>query len=350
MIDPSNDRTLLTPWWHYVSIMGAYTATDQILFEISASTWVLTAGLRLSCLLLVPRRFWGALIAGELMSLATIAIPCASVFGTEWAIAILMPAMAYCIPFVYLSQNHLPIFDRDERVVPLHLLVLVFFFAAASTLRTDITIAAVVMQNGSPPVFVTWYGTYSSFIGTYLGSLTITPCVLAIRERLLRVTQPLTWRQLMKHSLLRDVLVFELPIVTGLLLAAHVLIGGENLNYFRAAMAIPVIVLSLRHGWHGTAVSGMIASIFLRATMLEHKDPTLIPTQTMLALVISAWLLSTRRQPPESRPVEAIHASAWIVILSLVPLHAIRRALSPRYVAPDGTLYDADGRMIGASG
>ncbi|KAF1008282.1 MAG: hypothetical protein GAK28_01263 [Luteibacter sp.] len=349
MIDQHVDRTLLTPWWQHLCVMAAYVMTDQILSGMSYRTSVLTAGLRLSCLLLVSRRFWGAIIVGEILSIAVITIPCVSAFGTTWLTAVLIPPMLYCIPLVFFMQNHVSVFDQYGYIRPVPLLIATSLCALLSALRTDLTFLAVVMQDGSSFRGVSWNSTGQMTFGSYLGSLTITPFVLAVRERLLRRTQPLSWHELMKRSLFRDVLMFELPIVAGLFLAATFLIGGTNLAWFRALMIVPVVMLGLRHGWHGAAVGGMVASFFLTATALDHRDPSLFPTQATLALTISFWLLLAQRGTPKSLPPGSIPTSAWASLMSLVPVQSIRYALSPRYRGLDGTLYGADGRMIASA-
>lgn len=344
------ERVKVTPWWHHISVMAAYAAMDRVLYEMSSNNWVLTAGLRLSCLLLVSRRFWPAIIGAEWLAIAGITLPVAAArYGLAWEMATLIPPSILCAPLVYMMQNHAPIFDRHGRINPTRLLVVALLCTVAGTLRSTITLLALDMQDGSPNMDVTWDGTLEWILGGYLGTLTITPSVLAIRERLLDKAQPLTWSGLLRRSLLRDVLLFELPIVLAMLLATRFLIGGHNLTYFRVAMIAPVIVLGIRHGWHGTAIGGTVASFFLFATTLDHRDPSLISSQTALALAISTWFIWTQKRPSKPWPPQAAYASAWIGILSLIPVLSIRRAFGPRYRAPDGILYRYDGSMVGRS-
>ena len=48
-------------WGRYLAVAGAYAACYELTRNVSFSHWMLPAGLRLACLLLVPRRYWPAL-------------------------------------------------------------------------------------------------------------------------------------------------------------------------------------------------------------------------------------------------------------------------------------------------
>jgi glucose-6-phosphate-specific signal transduction histidine kinase len=135
------------------------------------------------------------------------------------------------------------------------------------------------------PLFLAW------FLGAYLGALTLTPMILALRERL--ALQPggmVTLKAVWQSVLTRDALFIAIPVLALLMVAASQL-DGMALQCVRMAMAVPVIVLTLRHGWHGTAIGGMLASIALAATSFELRDPAMIQAQVVLAFVISTSLL-----------------------------------------------------------
>lgn len=347
MIDTSVDKTPLTPWWHHVAIMAAYTGTYEILSSCGTTYWILTAGLRLTCLLLVPRRFWAALAVGELIDVAATTLPKAALYGTEWETAVLIPNMIFCMPLVVFIQKNMSVFRRDGRINTASLLVAALLCAMALTLRGSIAMSALSMQDGSLNMPLSGRAIVEWTLGAYLGALAITPCVLAIRERLLSQKVPLTWSALMKGSLFRDVLMFQAPIALGMVLAANYLVEWHALAYFRTALVVPVIVLSVRHGWHGAAVSGMVAAIFLSATSLDDRDPSLVPTEILLALAISTWLIWTQRLTPRLWSYRVAGASAWIALLALIPMRSIRHAFTPQYLGVDGMRYDIHGRMIG---
>ncbi|KAF1008281.1 MAG: hypothetical protein GAK28_01262 [Luteibacter sp.] len=347
MTDTSLDKTLLTPWWHHVAVMAAYAGTYEILSSFGTNYWILTTGLRLTCLLLVPRRFWAALAIGELIDIATTTLPKAALYGIEWETAVLIPHMIFCMPLIVLMQQRMPLFRRDGQINTSALLVASLLFALALTLRGSIAMSALSMQDGSPNMLLTGRVIFEWVLGAYLGALAITPCVLAIRERLLSQKVPLTWSALMRGSLFRDVLVFQLPIALAMVLAANYLVEWQGLTYFRTALVFPVVVLSVRYGWHGTAVSGMISALFLSATSLDTRDPSLIPTEILLALAISSWLIWTQKLTPRLWSYRMAGASAWVALLALIPMRSIRHAFSPQYLGVDGMRYDVHGQLIG---
>ena len=295
MFEQPSNRIPDTPWWHHVSIVSAYAGTYEILMPLTTAYWILNAGLRLICLLLVPRRFWAALAIGELIPTAMMAIPTGVRFGHHWVMAELICTMIFWMPIVALMQDYKPIFRRDGHIEPFRVLVVSFLCAAATSLRGSIAILAITKQDGEPIYYLTSTTIFHWTLGSYIGALAIAPAVLAMRERIVNERETITWARLMQGSLFRDVLLFQIPLTIGMILAANFLIEGYTLIGSRIALVAPIIVLGMRHGWHGAAVSGMIASIALSTTALEHRDPSLIPMETIMAITISVWLMTTRK-------------------------------------------------------
>jgi len=57
-------------WWRHLLVAVGYAAVYALLRSVSVSNWNLPASLRLAALLLVPMRYWPALVLGEAMPVA----------------------------------------------------------------------------------------------------------------------------------------------------------------------------------------------------------------------------------------------------------------------------------------
>ena len=278
-------------WGRYIAVAGAYAACYELTRNVSFSHWMLPAGLRMACLFLVPRRYWLALAVGETLPIAEMAALHASAFGVLWAIIVSIPPIALMMPVVAWMRRHFGLFREDGQIHMGMIMAATMVCAVINGIANGAALANVSMGDGSEapavtiPLFLAW------FLGAYLGALTLTPMILALRERL--ALQPggmATLKAVWRSVLTRDALFIAIPVLALLMVAASQL-DGTALQCVRMAIAVPVIVLTLRHGWHGTAIGGMLASIALAATSFELRDPAMIQAQVVLAFVISTSLL-----------------------------------------------------------
>jgi glucose-6-phosphate-specific signal transduction histidine kinase len=131
--------------------------------------------------------------------------------------------------------------------------------------------------------------------------------VLALHERANAVAH-VSFAGVWRSKLARDLVAWTLPVCGGLAWMALATDDDLLRQIARLALLLPVFALALRHGWHGTAVGGMLASVALAATGTTLLDPAMIRCQAVLALCISGTLLIgsrvTRRAtqaPPAAR-------------------------------------------------
>ncbi|MDF3980475.1 MASE1 domain-containing protein [Luteibacter sp. PPL201] len=277
-------------WGRHLAVAAAYAACYEVVRYFSFPHWMVTAGLRLGCLLLVPRRFWAALVVGEALPIAEKVFLGSPPFGAAWAMIAAIPPMLLCVPGMTLLHRIRPVFNEDGQVNLAMILAAALFCASVTTGLNSAALSVVVMPDGSAPPGVTVPIVLAWILGNYLGALTIAPTVLALYERVTRIRGPLTWSHVLNSPLLREMLCVEGPVLLALLAGVHV-IGGDLTAYLRFAMVIPVVALAWRHGWHGAATGGMLASIALAKTAIADRDPSMIPAQVVLALAISTSLL-----------------------------------------------------------
>jgi hypothetical protein len=110
----------LSLWGRSLLAALAYGLAYAVLREsslsgISVINWIPVAGLRLVCLMLVPARYWPALIVGEAVPLAYENYRCLELFGLPWVIAASVPPMLYTAPMVYLLQKRWPGLEKTLR-------------------------------------------------------------------------------------------------------------------------------------------------------------------------------------------------------------------------------------------
>jgi glucose-6-phosphate-specific signal transduction histidine kinase len=278
-------------WGRYLAVAGAYAACYELTRYFSFSHWMLPAGLRLACLLLVPRRFWPALAVGEALPVAEMAFLHTSVFGLAWAIAASIPPIVFCMPVVAWMRNRAPLMLGDGQINMSLIASVTLLCAAVTSAENSAVLTTMVMSDGSPgpamtvPIFLVW------FLGAYLGALALVPTILGLRERL--AAQPhgvLTWHAVTHSALFRDTVLIALPSLLLLTVLTSFTSDGA-LQCARIAMGLPVIVMALRHGWHGASVSSLLASIAIASTAFKLQDPAMIQAQAILAFIITTSLL-----------------------------------------------------------
>lgn len=278
-------------WGRYIAVAGAYAACYELTRYFTFSHWVLTAGLRLACLLLVPKRYWPALAVGETLPVAEMAVLHAPMFGAMWATLASITPIVICMPVIAWLKTRTTLLRPDGQINMGMVLFATLACALLTAVDNAVVLSSVVMGDGStaPPPTLALFLAWS--LGLYLGALTLTPSIIALRERLSAQPQGVVTLQAVWHSTLtRDALFIAVPLLALLMGVASQTSDGA-LQCVRIAMAVPVVVLTWRHGWHGTAIGGMLASIAMASTSFQLQDPSMIQAQTILAFVISTSLL-----------------------------------------------------------
>lgn len=287
-------------WGPHLAVAAAYAACYEVVRYFTSTHWILPAGLRLVCLLLVPRRFWPAMIFGESLPIAEKILLANHNYGIAWTVLVAIPPMLLSAPIVAALKKRMTLIRDDGEVNMTFILAATLLAATATMSLNSIAYATVVMPDGAPSPGLSLIMVLTFFIGNYLGALTITPSVLALKERVDATKGSLTWSHIAKSPLLREILCVEGPILLALVAAVHFLDGSAT-PYLRLSMSLPVILLAWRHHWHGAAIGGMLASIAVAASAIATRDPSMIPAQAVLAFVISgslavgAWLARRSR-------------------------------------------------------
>jgi two-component system sensor histidine kinase UhpB len=279
-------------WGQHLAIAAAYAGCYELTRHFSFPQWLLTAGLRLACMLLLPVRYWPALALGEGLPLLENAMLCGPKFGIAWAVAQSVPMVVLWMALLKPMRQRWSVHGTDGSVRMTMLLWATLATSIITALSTTLRLALALQHApGKWPDIVAGEYFFAYLLGAYLGALTLTPLILAFRERFHALRgAPLTFAAIWRSPLLRDTLCWMLPAfvaLTGTALATHH--DGVRL-VARLALLGPVLGLAWRHGWHGTAVGGMAASMALAITAQGPIDPATIRVQAVLAFSLSAAL------------------------------------------------------------
>lgn len=292
-------------WVRHVAVALGYSVSYVIFRQFSQAHWQITAGLRLTVLLLAPYRYWPALIVGEFAYYGAVGYICSAVWGVAWGLACAIPVIAYVAPVVYWVRKHWsPVLRNANHINMVRLLGCALLSSIPLTLR-DLSLFLVI-KNLPADYVVNYYDLALHYcIGGFLGVLTVTPLALFGYQKLIVGS----WSEV-KDQLENSRLFFE-SICLGLPVLAFLLWVGFNApphasarQMAQVAMFLPVVWLALRHGWQGAAIGGAAASCAVMLLMPSFWDPATMQAESILAFAISTMLLMGARIDSINTPVE----------------------------------------------
>ncbi|MDE2278860.1 MAG: MASE1 domain-containing protein [Xanthomonadaceae bacterium] len=280
-------------WRNQLTVAVVYGVGVTLFRQFSISHWLILTGLHLAVLLLVDRRYWLALVAGEAVSLAHLSLACADQMGTTWAVLNVLPSIVFMMPIVNLFRNRWPILTRDGHNMGALLacaLLLAFLLAGYDT--------AMLALTRLPPGYVVHYGELAArwWLGNFLGVLTLTPAILCVHAFCKGHSWASLGSRLAWNGLLIEGGMLLAPIL--LLLVWIALMAPENeplRQVVQIGLFIPVVWLTLRHGWQGAAIGGTMASTAITMLMPERYDQHTLQAQVFIAFAISTMLLLGER-------------------------------------------------------
>ena len=276
-------------WLMQFAVAGGYALGYVLFRNFSFSHWSPLMGFRLICLLLLPRRYWGALIIGEMIPLAYGSKGSLETWGLAWAIYNVLPPIALAMPVVWAFRKGLPM-AGSKRVLNMGSFLLcttsvsiiwaVSFYATFKLMR---------MQPGYALPSSTWLIT-QYFLGNYLGILTVTPSMLVVIKALRDRSENIEQHRVTANHLWLDSVCLLLP---PLALLTWIGVAGtpEVRQIARMAMFLPVVWFARRHGWQGTALAGAAASVAIMLAMPAAYDIGTLQAEVFIAFAMTALLL-----------------------------------------------------------
>lgn len=283
-------------WVRHLAVALGYGILAALFRHLSYAEWSIATGLRLSVLLLVPYRYWPALIAGDSGYYIYLGYTCAPTWGATWGFACAVPPITFAAPALYwLRKRWPPVISNAAHIHIGRLLCSALVISVIAMLR-DMSLFA-VMKN-LPSSYASNYYKFSLdyLIGGYLGALTVAPVAMLGYQKL--VTR--RWAELPK-KIENSRLVFESLCMVLPVLALLLWIGFSAPAHTPArqmaqvAMFLPVVWLAFRHGWQGASVGGTLASCAVMLLMPAFRDPVTLQAESIVAFAISTMLLMGSR-------------------------------------------------------
>lgn len=285
----------------HIFIAAGYAAVYCIVRPYSHAAWVVVDGLRLTCLLMVARRYWAALAFGELVAMAYVSMQHADQFGLTWALFRSFPPLIVAMPIVdKLTRGH-PIFDGHGGIRMARLLAITAAVSAVWAILSYLLLGLMSRYQGGPPVVLTGMELVGYYLGNYVGCLTFVPLVPMI-ELSLRKGHLLERLHLAaRDAALWESLLLVLSTVV-ILICVNYMIWGGTFHIFgrankddlqavcRIAMFVPIAWLAFRYGWQPVALGCSFAIGSISITMQSLPDPSVFQTEAVVAFVATVLL------------------------------------------------------------
>jgi glucose-6-phosphate-specific signal transduction histidine kinase len=292
---------------HQIAVALSYLILYTCIRPLSDAHWQLTAGLRLGLLLLVPYRYWGALVIADTITNAYQSYLNAAQFGVSWAVANTLPLIAFAMPVVWWCKERLTLFP-SKRLVNFQTLLLCTLLV--SVIWSLINYGAIVLAK-NPGVEISPVLVVYLFFGSYAALLTTVPWVLVAKLEYRSGNLLSRLRGFIEGSVARDLAVFLIPMQIALLwLTVH---SNENRQIYCLLMFIPVAWLTLKHGWRAVLGGTILIACICLLMNYETPDPAVLQIQAVITFAVTCLIamgarISAMRQREERSLADAKQA------------------------------------------
>jgi glucose-6-phosphate-specific signal transduction histidine kinase len=291
-------------WLAHLAVGLAYAAIFMCVRPFSDAHWVLTAGLRLSFLLLIPYRYWPALAIGELVPQSYFSFRCLEQFGLVYTLLMCVPFTAVAMPVVWRCRERMSLFPTKRHINIGTLLVCTILVSALWAAANMGILTTLKLAPGSAPFHLSMFHAVQFFIGNYVGILSIVPLVMVVRQGAKAGHLREQSQRLLKSRLFLECVVLLIPILS---LLAWVDINAKDdiKQIARMAMFLPVAWLVLKHGWRAAAFGGTVAIAYTCLTLASRPDPGILQAQAFMAFAVTCLLALGARISEQSQQEEA---------------------------------------------
>lgn len=247
-------------WFMQVAVCVGYALAFLAIHSITSAPahWHLYAGLQVICLLMVPYRYWVALLIGETIPNAYLAWQCLDSFGPTWVAIRMVPEMLFGMPIVWLCRSKLNIFPTRHLVNIKALLACILLVSLVLSAYSYALISVLHITSGpfrQGPMIAAIF-----LVGNYAGLLTLLPWALICRldYRKGRINTHL--KRIWSNRLLTDALGISAPVILLMAVVASQM-SPVQAQIIEMAMFIPAAWLTVRHGWRAAAIAGTLVII-----------------------------------------------------------------------------------------
>lgn len=274
-------------WRQRIAIAIVYGLCVYLARQVVIPHWVLLTGLHLCALLLLRARHWAILMLVESALQVPLSIECAQKLGLPWAIFNAVPALLVMAPMVYWAKQRWNVLPFATTVNMWRILAL--SLAVSIPLTAFFLVTVLIMRLPSDYVLDAPKLVSQWMLGNYIGALTLTPSVLALCQWTQGKTFRTAWDALGDDRRILESIFVTAPIV-GMLIWTGLSLPSSR-PFCQVALFLPVIWLSMRHGWRGAALGGAVASFAVVALMPALYDRQTMQAEVIIALAISTMLL-----------------------------------------------------------
>jgi glucose-6-phosphate-specific signal transduction histidine kinase len=276
-------------WVRRAAVHGAvalgYALAYMAIRPLSVSYWPFAAGLRVACLMLVPRRYWSALVVGEVIPLTYFNMQCLDDAGITWVVLSSVPFIALGMPVMNWFRNRAGLFPTPGMVNITRLLGCLLALSVMWASINYITLATVQLRSG---LYVIPSGMWMMYlIGNYTVLLLVVPWAIMIRIRGRRHIWPL-WRLRtpINHPLVRDLGIATMVLMT--MVAWYRIASGSLQSTLLMAMFFPAVWLTLKHGWRASVIGGTLSLASICGLLAWGTEPEAQQAQTLMAMAITS--------------------------------------------------------------
>jgi two-component system, NarL family, sensor histidine kinase FusK len=282
-------------WPIQVGIAIGYALFYLLIHPLSTSAWPVHAGIRLACLLMLPYRFWPALLIGEALPNFYEVYPCLDSLGRAWVIARSVPPILPIMPIVWWCREQMPPFPA-KHLVDIKALFICILLCSVGGMLYSSAAYAVTAPN---PFTLKYSGPVAAvcfLLGPYLAMLTVMPWAVMARLDYRPGHFLKHLRQIVSSRLFMDTVALLIPgIVVLAWLRAHAKDPYDQIATL--AMFLPMAWLTLKHGWRAAAVGGtiVISGICMQIPLDRSIDPGSYAVMAFLVIgVTSLFVLGGR--------------------------------------------------------
>lgn len=274
-------------WVRQIAVAVAYALTYQLIVPHANTDWPILSGLRFCCPLVIPYRYWPALVVGEFLPLAHWFYQYLNRFGLMWVVLeSIPPPIAIGMSVIWWCRSRMALFPT-RRLINVGALVFCVVFATLTWILFSCAAAAAGhLAPGSPPYALSFMEVISSVISKYVAILIMVPWALMVKLEYHSSSRRTWLRRIVHSSVLPETAVLLLPALAVLTWLGLNTIGDAR-QLCRMAMFLPVVWLTFKYGWRASALGSTLAIICVSLTLAPYPDPDTLQVQTPIALVLT---------------------------------------------------------------
>lgn len=270
----------------HVLVAVLYGIVYTVLSSVYYSDWYILGALRVGSLLLLPYRYWPALIVGESVPLIYTNYQCLPDFGLAWVLFTSIPPCLFIMPVIHALREKLP---GQGRPISAHMGRFIYGTLVISLIIAARGVAQYYIGPLTPSThalpFLQLVERY--FLGAISPILAYVPFVFLIYE-----TKP--WRIFSKSGAISgnpwiETSVALLSIVLMTFVGMHT--DPSTTRFVQLSLFVPVAVFALIYGWQGAALMGAIASTGIMLLMPAWNDIGTLEAQTLMTFVLLTLLM-----------------------------------------------------------